>query len=84
MSTSLQERMCFTIQSFVKNCKKCQVNKQHKHKYGKLPTKRVIINPWEALRVDLIGPYTLKGQDGTVIDFICHTMMTQQLVGLKS
>jgi hypothetical protein len=44
-----------TIQSHVTNCHKCQVNKQHKHKYGKLPTKLVITNPWEALCVDLIG-----------------------------
>ena len=40
-----------------------------------MPTKLVITNPWEALCVDLIGPYTLKGQDGTVIDFMCLTMI---------
>jgi hypothetical protein len=27
------------------------------------------------LCVDLIGPYTLKGKDGTVIDFMCATMI---------
>jgi hypothetical protein len=32
-------------------------------------------NPWEALCVDLIGPYTLKGKDGTEIDFMCLTMI---------
>ena len=31
--------------------------------------------PWEALCVDLIGPYTLKGKDKTVIDFMCVTMI---------
>ena len=31
-----------TIRSHVKNCCRCQVNKQHKHMYGKLPTKLVI------------------------------------------
>ena len=67
--------MHHTIQSYVKNCKKCQVNKWHKHKYGKLPTKLVITNPWEALCVNQIGLYTLKGQDGTVIDFMCLTMI---------
>ena len=36
-----------TIRSHVKNCLTCQVNKQHKHKYGKLPAKLVIRNPWE-------------------------------------
>jgi hypothetical protein len=64
-----------TIRSHVKNCRTCQVNKRHKHKYGKLPTKLVIKNPWEALCVDLIGPYTLKGKDGTEIDFMCLTMI---------
>jgi hypothetical protein len=63
------------IQKYVKNCHKFQVNNWHKHKYGKLPTKLVIQNPWEALCVDLIGPYTLKGQDNTEIDFICLTMI---------
>ena len=53
----------------------CQINKQHKHKYGKLPTKLVITNPWEVLHVDLIEPYTLKGKDGTEIDFTCLTMI---------
>ena len=27
------------------------------------------------LCVDLIGPYTVKGADGTVIDFMCLTMI---------
>ena len=64
-----------TIRSHVKNCQKCQVNKRCKHKYGKLPAKLVITNPWEALCVDLIGPYTLKGKDRTKIDFMCLTMI---------
>ena len=64
-----------TIQSHVKNCRTCEVNKEHKHKYGKLPTKLAITNPWEALCMDLIGPYTLKGKDGTEIDVMCLTMV---------
>ncbi len=51
------------------------MNKRTQLKYGKLPTKLVITNPWEALCVDLIGPYTLKGEDKTVIDFMCITMI---------
>ena len=43
-----------TIRSHVKTCCTYQVNKQHKHKYGKLPAKLVITNPSEALCVDLI------------------------------
>ena len=41
---------------------------------GKLPTQIVIANPWETLCVDLIRPHTLKGKDGTEIDFMCLTM----------
>ena len=65
-----------TVQSHVKNCHNCQVNKHRKHKYGKLPAKLAITNPWEALCVDLIGPYTLKGKDKSQIDFMCITMIT--------
>ncbi len=64
-----------TIWKYVKNCRACQVNKRDNHKYGKLPTKFFITNPWEVLCVVLIGPYTIKGKDGTVIDFMCLTMM---------
>jgi len=35
----------------------------------------VISTPWEALCVDLIGPYTLKGKDGSSIDFMALTMI---------
>jgi hypothetical protein len=35
----------------------------------------VISTPWEALCVDLIGPYTLKGKDGSAIDFMALTMI---------
>ncbi len=40
-----------------------------KLKYGHQPSNIVIAIPWRALCVDLIGPYTLKGKDGKVIDF---------------
>ena len=63
-----------TVQSHVRKCHSCQVNKHRNHKYGKLPAKLAITTPWEALCVDLIGPYTLKGKDKTVIDFMCVTM----------
>ena len=35
----------------------------------------VITTPWEALCINLISPYTLKGKDGTEIDFMCLTMI---------
>ncbi len=90
--TRLEENLCAamywkgmrnTICKYVKNCPACQVNKRHMHKYGKLPTKFTITNPWEVLCVDLTGKYMIKGKDGTVIDFMCLTIIFQLPVGLK-
>jgi hypothetical protein len=64
-----------TIWRYVKTCQSCQVNKRHSQKYGHLPPKLVLTTPWKALCVDLIGPYTLKGKDGSSIDFMCLTMI---------
>ncbi len=55
-----------TIWSLTKSCRSCQVNKKRHLKHGHLSSKIVITIPWQALCVDLIGPYTLKGKDGTV------------------
>ncbi len=54
--------------------KACQVNKKWKLQYRHLLPKTVITIPWRALCVDHIGPYTLKGKDGTVINFMALTM----------
>jgi len=51
------------------------VNKHRHPKYRKLSAKLVIASPQEALCMDLIGPYTLKGKDMTVIDFMCTTVI---------
>jgi hypothetical protein len=67
--------MCTTIRRYVKTCQSCQVNKRHSQKYGHLPPNLVITTPWKALCVDLIGPYTLKGKDGSRIDFMCLTII---------
>jgi hypothetical protein len=64
-----------TIRSYTRSCKTCQINKRRKLKYGHLPPKTVISNPWECLCVDLIGPYTLKGRDSSQIDFMALTMI---------
>jgi hypothetical protein len=64
-----------SIRKYVKSCRSCQVNKRHSQKYGHLPPKLVITTPWKTLCVDLIGPYTLKGKDGSSIDFMCLTMI---------
>ena len=59
----------------VKTCDRCQKGKQSKRKYGKVPEKLANIIPWRKICVDLIGPYTLKGKDGTILDFMCLTMI---------
>jgi hypothetical protein len=64
-----------TIRKHVKSCRSCQVNKRHSQKYGHLPPKLVIMTPRKALCVDLIGPYTLKGKEGSSIAFMCLTMI---------
>ncbi len=64
-----------TIRSYVKSCRSCPVNKRHSQKCGHVPPNLVIMPPWEALCVDLIGPYTLNGKDGSSIDFMCLTMI---------
>jgi hypothetical protein len=51
------------------------VNKKCTQKYGHLPPKIVISTPWEALCVNLVDPYTLKGKNGSSIDFIALTMI---------
>ena len=67
--------ICDMDRRHVKYCQSCRFNKRRKLQYGKLPPKNVIRKPWEDLCVDLIGPYTLKGKDGTNIDFMCLTMI---------
>ncbi len=64
-----------TIWSIAKSCKTCQVNTKHIQKYGLLPSKIVISTPREVLCVNLVGLYTLKGKDGSSIDFMALTMI---------
>jgi hypothetical protein len=64
-----------TIQKYVKSCRSCQINKRCSLKYGHVPPKLVITTLWGALCVDLVGPYTLKGKDGSSIDFMFLTMI---------
>ncbi len=62
-------------------CRTCQTNKKRKLKYGHLPAKTIIRIPWEALCVDLIGPYTLKGKDGSQIDFMAMLEVIEEYGG---
>jgi hypothetical protein len=72
-----------TIRRYIKSCRSCQVNKRHSLRYGHVPPKLVITTPWRALCVDLVGPYTLKGKDGSSIDFMCHTLIDPATSWLK-
>ncbi|OWY96613.1 Pol Polyprotein [Phytophthora megakarya] len=45
------------VQQFVRNCLACTKSKHPTVKYGKLPTKTVIIRPWFEVVIDSIGPY---------------------------
>jgi hypothetical protein len=74
-ATMYWKGMRSTIRSITKSCRSRQVNKKRKLKYRHLPSKIVITIPWQVLCVDLIGPYTLKGKDGTVIDVVALTMV---------
>ncbi len=76
-ATMYWKGMLSTIRLITKSCRLCLVNKKKILKYGHLPPKIIITIPWWALCVDLIGPYTytLKGKDGTVIDFMALTMI---------
>jgi hypothetical protein len=67
--------MCTNIQSYLKSCRSCQVNKRHSLRYGHVPPKLVITTTWRALCVHLVGPHTIKGKDGSSIDFMCLTMI---------
>jgi len=74
-ATMYWKGMRTTIRSITKSCKTCQVNKKWKLRYGHLPPKTIITTPWRTLCVDLVGPYTLKGKDGSVIDFMALTII---------
>ena len=41
----------------------------------KLPPKIAETVPWRTVCIDLIGPYTIKAKDHTILDFMCLTMI---------
>ena len=44
-------------------------------KQGKGRVRKSSIVPWNQVCVDLVGPYTIKAKDGTIMDFMCLTMI---------
>lgn len=74
-STMYWRGMKQAVRDFTKYCKRCQLGKKRKRKYGKLPPKTAEVVPWRTVQVDLIGPYTIKGEDGSAVEFMCMTMI---------
>lgn len=67
--------MSSQITKFTRSCDRCQRGKKRKRKYAHLPPKTAVINPWQTVCVDLIGPYTVNGSDGSSLEFMCMTMI---------
>ena len=63
------------VRRHVKSCERCQKGKRRTRQYGHVPPKVADQVPWRKVCVDLIGPYTLKGLDGKIMDFMCLTMI---------
>ena len=51
------------VHQYSRTCKKCQLNKKQRKKYGYLPAKEAEVTPWKRVNVDLIGPYTIKNSN---------------------
>jgi hypothetical protein len=82
-ATMYWKGMRTSIRSIMKSCKSCQSNKKRRLTFGHLLPKPVVTIPWRALCVELIGPYTLKDKDGTVVDFMALTMIDLTSFWLK-
>ena len=63
------------IKQHCKTYKCCQKDRVCKLKYRHCSPKIAGVNPWNEVSVDLVGPYTIKSEDGTILDFMCLTMI---------
>jgi hypothetical protein len=50
--------------TFCKTCKKCQLIKKARRKYGHLQTKEAESDPWTQVHIDLVGPWTVQTPSG--------------------
>jgi hypothetical protein len=48
------------VTEYCRTCHECQMFKKQRKKYGHLPPKKAEFRPWTTVKVDLIGPYTIK------------------------
>ena len=77
------------VRKHVKKNKSSKLSKKHTRQYGKLPPKVAETVPWRSVYVDLIGLYTIKARDKTILDFMCLSMIDpatgfQRKAGSKS
>jgi hypothetical protein len=52
------------VRTFCKTCKKCQLSKKARIKYGHLQTKEAESNPWTQVHIDLVGPWPVQTPSG--------------------
>ncbi len=64
-----------TVHDTCTRCPTCQKAKVTNQKYGKLPPKEAEIHPWDALCVDLIGPYKIVRKQKEDLKLWCLTMI---------
>ena len=62
------------VKRVVKSCKQCQTGKRHNLRYTKIPPKTSDQVPCHNGCVNLISPYTLKGQGEKTMVFMCLTI----------
>jgi hypothetical protein len=56
--------LCQDVRTFCKTCKKCQLSKNARRKYGHLQTKEAESDPWTQVHIDLVGPWTVQTPSG--------------------
>jgi hypothetical protein len=54
--------LCQDVRTFCKTCKKCQLSKKARSKYGHLQTKEAESDPWTQVHIDLVGPWPVQTQ----------------------
>ncbi len=53
------------VRAFCKTCKKCQLSKKARRKYGHLQEKEAESDPWTQVHIDLVGPWAVQTPSGT-------------------
>ena len=64
------------VRAHCSTCRECQLAKKVRKKYGLLPLKEhYSLTPWERVDVDLIGPYTIRNDNGKTYTLLAMTMI---------